>query len=336
MVKKVTIKDIADSLGVSSALVSFVMNGKAQEMRVSKQMADKVRVKAEELGYTANYMARALRTGKTNTLGLIVADISNSFFSKLAKSVENEAKRNGYNVIFGSSDENRDKSVGLMKIFAEKEVDGLIICASDGDKEEIKKLQERGIPCVLVDRYYHDFDVNTITVNNIEGTEEIIERLIDKGKRRIAFIGFNMNLSHMKDRFVGYNKALKKRGIPYDENLIRDISFKDIEWGTLEAIKELADSNKDLDAIYFSNYYLGLLGIKVLRELNKDRATPIVTSSFDSHFFTELLETMPLIYGIQPIELLGQNAVRLIIEQIESDYLLNDKMVLPITIIETS
>ncbi|WP_136464806.1 LacI family DNA-binding transcriptional regulator [Flagellimonas onchidii] len=332
--KKITIKDIAEELGVSRALVSFVMNGKAEEMRVSRVMEEKVKRKAKELGYMANRTAKALRTGKSNTIGLIVADISNSFFSKLAKSIEIEAMKNGYDVIFGSSDEDSLKSSNLINVFIERNVDGLIICATEGDQEWVNKLHERKIPFVLVDRFFHDLEANTVVVDNYMGSYEIVQRLIGKGIKKIAYVSINEWLPHMKDRLLGYKNALKANGISYEASLVKNVSFDNIVEDTEVAVKELINNIKDLELIYFGNYFLTLLGTKVLREMNKKNLSGVLTSSFGNHLFMELMEDIPLVRGIQPIGPMGKQAVQLILKQIKSSVFLNEKIILPLDIVE--
>ncbi|MEZ4905894.1 MAG: LacI family DNA-binding transcriptional regulator [Spirosomataceae bacterium] len=108
--KKVSMKDIAQKAGVSIALVSYVLNGKAKESRVGEEMAKKIKAIAQELNYQPNHLARSLKSGKTHTIGLIIADISNPFFANIARVIEDEANKNGYTVIIGSSDEKADKS----------------------------------------------------------------------------------------------------------------------------------------------------------------------------------------------------------------------------------
>ena len=124
------------------------MNGKAEEMRISKEMTERVLEKAKEMGYKANYLAKALRTGKSGVIGLIVTDISNAFFAKLARSIEDKALKHGCNAIFGSSDEESHKSIELIGSFLDKKVDGLIICPTKGDKAYIKNLYKEKIPNV--------------------------------------------------------------------------------------------------------------------------------------------------------------------------------------------
>ncbi|GGK46082.1 MULTISPECIES: LacI family DNA-binding transcriptional regulator [Flavobacteriaceae] len=329
--KKVSLADISKELGVSKTLVSFVMNGKAEEMRISEEMTEKVLLKAKEMGYKANYLAKALRTGKSNTIGLIVADISNTFFAKLARSIEDEAIKYGYNVIFGSSDEDSKKSTKLIDVFLDKKVDGLIICPSKGDENYIKKLQKAKIPNVMVDRYFSNIEGNIVVVNNKEGAFQIVEGQIKKRYKRIGCVNFNVGLIQMDYRLEGYKAALVANEIEYDDQLVKNVSFENIEEKAEKAVKELLEN--DVEVIFFTNNHLAFLGLKLIKEHNRKNKRQVSICSFDSYAFMDLLE-VPIVYGVQPISLLGKNAVDLIVKQIDSDTLVNEKRVLPIDILE--
>src|SRR6478752_7101985 len=149
MNKKASLKDIADKVGVSTALVSYVLNNK-KEGRIKKSVADRIRTVATELNYRTNQIAKSLKTNKTFTIGLIVSDIANPFSSSLARIIEDEADKSGYTVIFGSSDEDAQKSQKLIDTFVNRQVDGLIIAPVDNSIEQIKYLEQEGIPFVLV------------------------------------------------------------------------------------------------------------------------------------------------------------------------------------------
>jgi len=330
-VKKVSLVDISKELGVSKTLVSFVMNGRAEEKRISVEMTEKVLLKAKEMGYKADYLARALRTGKSNTIGLIIADISNAFFAKLARSIEDEAVKYGYNVIFGSSDEDSQKSVQLMDVFLDKKVDGLIICPANGDEDKIKKLQKAKIPNVLVDRYFADIESNVVVVNNKEGAFQIVDGKIRNGIERIGFVNFNVDLIHMDYRLEGYKEALKANDILFDEALVENVSFENIEENTTNAVRRLLDN--DVEVIFFANNQLAFLGVKLIKEHNRNKVNKISMCSFDSYDFMDLLE-VPIVYGVQPIDLLGKNAVELIMKQINSSTIICEKRILPIEILE--
>src|SRR3546814_206261 len=144
-VKKVSLKDIAQRAGVSTALASYVLNGKEKEHRVGKEIAAEIKKIASELNYQPNYVAKSLRSGKTQTIGLIIADISNPFFANIARIVEDEARNKGYTVIIGSSDENADKSWTLLNVLINRQVDGFIIVSSENSENQILYLKEKNI-----------------------------------------------------------------------------------------------------------------------------------------------------------------------------------------------
>ena len=160
MSKKISLKDIADQVGVSTALVSYVINGQEKEKRVGKKMANKIRQVAKELNYNPNQIARSLRKGSTKTIGLIVADISNPFFGNMARVVEDEADKYGYTVIFGSSDEDPQKSASLIESLVNRQVDGFIIAPVENTEDQIKTLIDRKIPVVLIDRFLKGVESN--------------------------------------------------------------------------------------------------------------------------------------------------------------------------------
>ena len=162
--RKTTIKDIADAAGVSVALVSFVMNNMSGgKYRVSAKTTKKILSIAEALDYQPNNAARSLRKGRSNTIGVILSDISNPFFSDIARCIEDKAYQYKYTVIFGSTDEDAGKLDNLIKVFINKGVDGLIIVPCEGSRQYIEKVLEANIPLVLLDRTIPDLEVNHIT-----------------------------------------------------------------------------------------------------------------------------------------------------------------------------
>src|SRR5687768_5333412 len=148
-----SIKDIARLAGVAPSTVSFVINGKEKEGRISAQLAAKIKKIIQKTGYQPNRSAVSLRTGKTNMIGLIVEDISNSFFSQLAKSIEDMAYKIGYKVVYCSTENDDKKGAELIQML-HKQVDGFIITPSKGMKQVVLKLKKNKKPVVLIDRYF--------------------------------------------------------------------------------------------------------------------------------------------------------------------------------------
>lgn len=179
--KRVTIKDIATEAGVSIALVSFVMNNKADgkdTYRVNKETAQRILEVAQKLNYQPNNAARTLRSGKTNTIGVIVSDISNKFFADIARCIENHAYKHKYTVLFGSTDENPQKLENLIEVFRNKGIDGLVVVPCEGADEIIRDIARQNIPLVLLDREVPDLEVSSVVLNNRRAGYETTEALI--------------------------------------------------------------------------------------------------------------------------------------------------------------
>lgn len=188
--KKVSMKDIAQQAGVSTALVSYVLNGKERESRIGPEIAKKIRQIAGELKYQPNYLAQSLRSGKTQTIGLIIADISNPFFANIARIVEDEAKKNGYTVIIGSSDEDAGKSWDLINVLLNRQVDGFIIVSSENTEEQIHYLNSQNVCFVLLDRYFPQIPTDFVALNNYRAACEAGSHLIRGGYANIGLIAY--------------------------------------------------------------------------------------------------------------------------------------------------
>lgn len=210
--KRVTIKDIATEAGVSIALVSFVMNNKADgkdTYRVNKETAQRILEVAQKLNYQPNNAARTLRSGKTNTIGVIVSDISNKFFADIARCIENHAYKHKYTVLFGSTDENPQKLENLIEVFRNKGIDGLIVVPCEGADEIIRDIARQNIPLVLLDREVPDLEVSSVVLNNRRAGYETTEALIRRGFSRIEMISYSMGLSNIREREEGYRRCMQ-------------------------------------------------------------------------------------------------------------------------------
>jgi len=164
--KKVGIKDVAKHVGVSIALVSYVLNGRAEEKQVGKEIAEKIRIAAVELNYTPNRIAQSLKTQRTHTIGLVVADINYRFSSGITRAIEAEAKRKNFTVIFGSSNENSAKFDEIVNVLVNRQVDGLILVPVQNSEETILRLQHSDVPFILIDRNFQNILANSILLDN--------------------------------------------------------------------------------------------------------------------------------------------------------------------------
>jgi LacI family transcriptional regulator len=317
MAKKVSIKDIAAAAGVSATTVSIVLNGRAREMKISESMARKVERLAEKLQYRPNHFAKGLRTGKTNTIGLIVDDISNYFFGHLAKVVEEEADKKGYTVMFCSSENNEGKSRNILNMLVDKHMDGYIIAPTTFMLPEIEQLLEEKRPTVLIDRYFPDLNSNYVTVDNYQGSLEAINHLASRGIRNIALVTNDTDQLQMQQRIDGYMEGLTKNAIQPDKNLVKKIPFG---WPEQKQVKELAQfftRQKDkFEAVFFTSNNLGVAGLEAFSNLGISVPEQVSVICFDDNDLFRLGKPGITVMS-QPIKQMAKKAVEVLVKQIE-------------------
>ncbi|MFZ9661739.1 MAG: LacI family DNA-binding transcriptional regulator, partial [Chitinophagaceae bacterium] len=217
--KAVSIKDIANRAGVSTTTVSFVLNGKAKEKRISNDLKDQILAIAAELNYRPNHVARGLRTGKTNTIGLMVEDISNPFFANLAKIIEDEADKVGYTVMFCSTENNDQRAGSLLHMLKHRQMDGFIITPTIGLERDVKQIVDEKRPLVLLDRYFPELDSDYVTIDNYKGSNDATKWLLERGCQKIGIVTLQSDLVQMSNRANGYFDALKDAGFQPEQEL---------------------------------------------------------------------------------------------------------------------
>jgi LacI family transcriptional regulator len=222
--KKASLKDIASKVGVSTALVSYVLNNQDEERRVGKEIAIKIREAAVALNYTPNQIARSLKTRKTNTIGIVVADINYRYTSGVTKSIEAECQKFDYTVIYGSSGESAAKFERLVSLLVDRQVDGLILVPVEGCAPAIERLNKQEIPFVLIDRILPDVHANIIAIDNAKTAYQSTMQLIRNGHKRIGFLSYRSGLLNLADRKNGYLAALREAGLEADAALIKEIA----------------------------------------------------------------------------------------------------------------
>ncbi|HEY4064097.1 MAG TPA: substrate-binding domain-containing protein [Puia sp.] len=315
--KKVSISDIARKAGVSVSTVSFVMNDKAVKMRISREVIEKVENVAREMGYRPNQLARGLRTGKTKTIGLIVENISNAFFATLAKTIEDEAKKYDYKVVYCSTDNDEEKARELINMLSQRQVDGYIITPTQHLAEDIRRLQAESKPVVLIDRYFPQHEeIPAVLVDNYEGVAQGTEFLLGKGYRKIALVTIEAEMAHMKDRLRAYYDVMARHGDAVEERLVKVVPYQFDREMALKEIKNLLSGTDAPDAVFFLTNYLGVLGIEAIKDLEIKIPEQLAVLCFDDNDIFRLYN--PTISVIrQPIEEIGQKAMFALIERLK-------------------
>jgi LacI family transcriptional regulator len=318
--KKVSMKDIAKELNTSITTVSFVINGKSEAMGISPATEKKVRDLIKKREFNPNSAARMLRTGKSKTLGLIVEDIGNFFFGNIAKIIEIEANKNGYNVFFSSTENNDETAKKLINKMRNSSVDGYIITATQGLKEEVIKLGRENIPFVLIDRLIPDLEANYVILDNYQGSYNLAKHLIERGYKNIGFISIYSEMSMMTEREKGFISAINDGGT----DTIQMHSLK-IEFGSSEVktISEFLKTNTALDALFFATNYLGVMGIEALQKCKIRIPQDIAVVSFDDNDLFRLL-TPSITVASQPIKEMATKSIEMLLRIIKKEQKLND------------
>lgn len=314
--KKITIKDIAKAADVSVTTVSFVLNQKGESKGISREVIEKVLKVSDEMKFKPNMIASSLRTGKTRSIGLIVEDISNPFFSDLARIIEREAADLNYRVFYCSTEGDDKRAEDLVQSLLQANVDGFIVTPTEKMRGVIDYLVELQCPVVLADSYFEDQEVCHVVLDNNDGAQTAVQYLLEKGFTKIAFITNYSQLIQMNLRKQGYIKALQTAGF-YDESRILDMDYHITEANRIELISEFLMHKPEIDAVLFGANYLLLAGLQSFRNLGLRIPVDKAVISFDDHDSFRL-HSPPITVLAQPIDEMGKMAVGLLMEQMVS------------------
>ena len=309
MKRKISIHDIAKELGVSSTTVSFVINGKAKEKRISIEMEERIQAYVQKVGYQPNMMAKSLRTGKSKIIGLMVENIADPFFSSIARIIEENTYKLGYKIFHSSTDNDTDKSKDLIKVFRERQVDGYIIAPAPGIEDNIQQLIDDGIPVIQFDRYFNALNTDVVVIDNEGGAYAAARHLFDNGYTNIGFVTLDSFQVQMTDRLKGYQKAIKESGA---KKMVLHVPFGIESIQSTEKIKEFIEQHKSMDAILFATNYLAISGLLAIRELgiNIPREMGIVGFDDNSHF---ALFSPSITAVAQPVQEISEAVIKLMI-----------------------
>ncbi len=310
---RVSLKDVADHVGFSKTLVSAVLNGKAEQYRINEETASLVMQAAKELQYSPNMVAKSLRTGNSQLIGLIVTDISNPFYSTISRIIENKTNEINYKVIFGSSDENLLKTKQLIEVMLDKGVAGLIIVPCEGSQEIIDELHKKNVPVVLIDRYFPELEVSYSCLNNFNATKLATLHLIEQGYKNIALISYKSGLSNIKDRVLGYQETMTKSLLKEYVN-VRSVNINN----PLPEVEKALDyliHKKNAEAVIFVTNALLVAGLRSLNKLNKTIPKDVAVVGFYGSELFDLYYS-PITYVKQPIEMITEEAVNTLIDKI--------------------
>jgi LacI family transcriptional regulator len=335
--KRLQLEDLSRELGYSKTLISMVLNGKGNQYGISKKTQAAVLDAVAQLDYSPNKFARALRTGKSFFIGLIVADVSNPFYSRIAKNIETVLFGKGYNLMVCSTEENVEKEKKLVEMMINQQgVDGLIIASSCDNADFYSSPRFGKTPIVFIDRVIPLFNANYIVIDNYGGSMEVVNKLLDDGCKNVACLSITPSyISTIEDRMNGYKGALQKHKLDLNPNLVVNISFDNIYEDVVESLKKFDYAGTKVDAIYSLNNHLAVAALKAVKE-HKDLKIyfdKVRFACFDDVELFNLIDNKVLSVS-QPIELIGQNASNLVLDIIEGKHSSLSNIVLPTNLIE--
>lgn len=326
----VTIKDIAKALGLSTSTVSRALR---DSYEISPETKKAVLEYAQSINYRPNPIALSLKEKRSRSIGIIVCEIANSFFSQIINGIESIAYDRGYNVIIAQSHESYDREVINVQYLASRSIDGLLVSVSSETKdlEHLKNLHERGFPIVFFDRVVDEISTHKVIVDNVKGAYEATEHLIKAGYKRIANLAGSEYLSITKERLTGYRQALEAHGRSFDESYVQHCLHGGMVYAEVEQALDLLLKQKEKpDAIIGCADKLTTNCLRYFKKNKIKVPDDIALVGFSNLDLTDLLSPSLTVVR-QPAFEMGQVSTDLLIQLIESKRPVKDfeKRVLP-------
>ena len=308
----VTVKDVAEKSGVSVSTVSHVING---TRFVSEDLKTRVRKAMDELEYKPNLIARSLRTKRSNVLGLILADITNPYYSEIARNIEYLGHQKGYTVILCNSEGTPIKEEFYINRLMETRVDGIIIVSSKIHQQKLEEMVGRDLPVILIDKHGAGIHMDLIAIDEFEGGKMATEHLISLGHRRIACInGVSENYLNL-DRLRGFRAAMENAGLDVDEQLIISSGF-DVNAGFRAGIG-LLEMEKRPTAIFATGDLIAYGVIQAAHQMRIDVPGELSVVGFDDIYLSKIF-VPPLTTVSQPLYEISEAAINCFFERMDN------------------
>jgi LacI family transcriptional regulator len=307
-----SVRDVAARASVSVGTVSNVLN---RPDKVASGTVARVQQAIDDLGFIRNDAARQLRAGRSKTLGLVVLDVRNPFFTDVARGAEDQAARAGLTVILGNSDESSDREGAYLDLFEQQRVHGVLISPFGDITARLERLRQRGIPAVLVDRSSADASFSSVSVDDLAGGRLAVEHLIAQGRTRIAFVGGPMEIRQVTDRLAGARLAVASHpGVTLE---VLEIEALSVLAGRAAGvgIAERPPAERP-DAVFAANDLVAMGVLQALMMQGGDVVVPrdVALIGYDDIDFASAA-VVPLSSIRQPSALIGQTAVEILLEQ---------------------
>jgi LacI family fructose operon transcriptional repressor len=304
----VSIKAVAADAGVSTATVSRVLsNG----LHVRPEVRERVMAAVERLGYRPNLVARSLRSQQSNTIGLVVSDIRNPFFTSISRAVEDVAYEQGFSVFLCNTDENPEKEAIYLNLLRDENVAGMIFSPTQQTLANFTAANFN-FPLVVIDRSIPNSDVDVVVLDNVDSAYRLTTHLIENGYQRIAALYGEMSTTGPQRR-AGYEKALRAHGLAPLAEQVKNVQPK-MEAGYAATLK-LLDSEEPPDALFTTNSLLGAGALQAIRERDLTIPDDIALVTFDETTWASLVQP-PITLIAQPTYEIGKTATELLLQRV--------------------
>lgn len=304
-----TIHDVAKRAGVAPITVSRVINNSGY---TSAETRRRVEEAAADLRYIPNRMASGLRTKRSNTVALVLTDITNPFFTTVARGVEDAASEAGYTVTFCNSDENAEKEKRYLDLLIQQQVDGILLVPAHGAADRVNYVQQHGTPVVVLDRRLAEVKSDVVRCDSEGGAYQLIHLLLDLGHQRIALLGGPEGASTADDRKAGYRQAMAEAG--------HDVADLELcgaftQASGYEMANEAITKTPRPTALFAANNFIAIGALKALLDSNLSVPEDMALVGFDD--LPPALVTFPfLTVASQPAYEMAQKGVKLLLARI--------------------
>jgi LacI family transcriptional regulator len=305
-----TIHDVAQRAGVSPITVSRVINRSGY---ASAETRAQVEAAVAELGYVPNRLARSLRSKRTHTLALVITDITNPFFTTMARGVEDIASDAGYTVIFCNTDESESEEKKYLQALLQQQVDGILLVPARSTPDSIEMIRKQNTPVVVLDRRLPPgVEVDTVRCENELGAYQLVRLLIELGHRNIALLSGSLGVSTAEDRLAGYQRAMHEAGFDAESQIVYG-SFNQTSGS--EMMRQLLDRQPHPTAVFAANNLIGIGALQAIHQSNLRVPDDIAIVSFDD--LPPTLLTMPFFtVSAQPAYDMGKRATQLLLARL--------------------
>ncbi|MBR8534542.1 LacI family DNA-binding transcriptional regulator [Carboxylicivirga sediminis] len=309
--QNISLEELAGKAKVSKTTASLVLNGKGDRYKINKDTQQRILRVAAEYNYRPNFSARSLTKGRTMTIGLVVPNIADSFYSNIAFQLEQQLANTEYQLLMGSTRENSEREEALINTFLNRQVDALIVATTQKKQAYIERIYNSGIPVVLFDRHYPNSLLPHVIVDNYRGINKLIHHLQSKSRTNIGYVGLELELDAIKERQLAYNDWMKATSSP---DFFRTVHYENYQAECEGVVSQLLQNG--VDALLFETHYLALEGIKCMTSKGFHCPDDVSVVSFGDHqAFSVFTPGITVVH--QPVARIAENCLELVFEQLK-------------------